>query len=157
VRTGSSGESKEKVPCEIPEYCYTRRHQLGQVKVLLTVMMHVVQDSRVDPEPDNSDHKKFAVLYKHLRIPVMKSPCPVDEVICCRRNNKPHRVGKVFMRLYDLFKKIGDTKIDDHADKTGYSEMEKFDDEILDIKILHSGKDIKELGMVERFTKFRRF
>jgi hypothetical protein len=103
-------------------------------------MMHIIKNARIDTQPDNGYYDKLAVLNKNLWVAAMKCPCTVYEIIGSGRDNETHGIREIFMRLNYFFKKICNAKINDHSNKSGNTKPEKFEYEILNVKIFHCGK-----------------
>lgn len=75
----SAGESDIIICQEIPDHCDSDREKFCNVKRKL--LLKKPEEQIIDPQSDNRDNDKTAVLDQHFRIMTFKCPDAVQEIV----------------------------------------------------------------------------
>lgn len=99
--------------------------KLGQIEIQAEAAVQQPDRQVVDDKSHGGNAQKAEVLSRNIRILVVESPDPVQDVIRRRGAEKAERIGDVLVEPQPLLAKVGDSEIDEDARTAHDAEFEK--------------------------------
>ena len=118
-------ERKEIVHEIVPEGDHADGEKLGQIEIQAEAAVQQPDRQVVDDKSHGGNAQKAEVLSRNIRILVVESPDPVQDVIRRRGAEKAERIGDVLVEPQPLLAKVGDSEIDEDARAADDAEFEK--------------------------------